>query len=72
MYYCNDNKITVNYRLNLTMLNLSVQFVSLSICCMKSICPRLFNLWVVFGIDGLDRSDIEPGHVMEKNKVHSN
>jgi hypothetical protein len=26
----------------------------------------------VFGIDGLDRSDIEPGHVMEKNKVHSN
>jgi hypothetical protein len=30
------------------------------------------SVYVVFGIDGLDRSDIEPGHVMEKNKVHSN
>ena len=30
------------------------------------------SVYVVFGIDGLDRSDIEPGHVMEKTKVHSN
>lgn len=26
------------------------------------------TVYVVFGIDGLDRSDIEPGHVMEKTK----
>jgi hypothetical protein len=41
-----QSRLTGSY---LTMLNISVQFVSLSIFCMKSICPRLFNLCVVFG-----------------------